>query len=894
MPDSALLFCLQSQLTYAGKHLCARHEAFYLLQFKQGLTVDLNVQQYCDDTRDKTLSWNITGDCCEWDGVTCNQFMGHVIGLDLSCSFLTGTIHANHSLTKLNHLQRLNLAFNEFNDFPLGNSISELSSLTHLNLSNSGFTEGKMIPPGVYNLSKLISLDLSWRSLQVGRTTFTSLVQNLTNLEVLLLDNVDASFELPKNFHSSLTYLILEGIGMFGNISESQIFHLPNLQVLRLRLNPLLTGTLPNFNWSFSGSILELDFSFTGIFGKCHLSCSIPESMGNLTAITELTLSVNSFTGNVLSTISKLNKLVHLHVSDNHFRGSIPESVGNLTAITELRLSDNSFTGNVPSTIGKLNNLNYLSLSSNNFELSIPDIFANFSELYSLDLHSNIFTGPFPYSIATLTRLKLLELQNNSLNGPFPSNISRLQELQELDLSFNYFTGTTPPWLFHLPSLTSLSVQDNQLSGKFLNELKSNYTEYSVHKVEQFLGNSNDASTTSNKLLPKQVWRSMNLVSLNLKNNFPQGPLHQSICDLINLRVLILAQNNFSGSIPGCLGNSSSSILVLDLRINNFHGEIPRFLPTGLQFLGLYGNQMRGQVPRSLVNCTSLEALDLGKNKINDTFPIWLEKLPNLQVLILKSNLFHGPIGDLESEFPFPEGMMDLDEENTGITRASNRTHRDYLYHVSLVIKGNEFDMRITSIMTSVDLSSNRFDIPNSIGNLSSLVLLNLSHNSFRGRIPAEFAQLQQLEALDLSMNRLIGEIPGLLSSLTFLEVLNLSYNHLVGHIPIGKQFNTFPNDSYRENPDLCGFPLSKECGNNNESPLEHDDDDDSYFMSGFTWEAVVIGYGCGMLFGLLIGSLMFLLEKPKWYVNFAEDIAQQIAAKKQTRQKKRRQRRMN
>ncbi|KAH0645791.1 hypothetical protein KY290_034596 [Solanum tuberosum] len=235
---------------------------------------------------------------------------------------------------------------------------------------------------------------------------------------------------------------------------------------------------------------------------------------------------------------------------------------------------------------------------------------------------------------------------------------------------------------------------------------------------------------------------------------------------------------------------------------------------------------------------------------------------------------------------------MGVDEEKT----ASTNTDTDYLYHISLVIKGNEYDMRITSIMTSVDLTSNRFEggIPNSIGSLSSLVLLNLSHNSFHGHIPAEFAKLQALEALDLSWNRLIGEIPGPLSSLTFLEVLNLSYNHLVGHIPIGKQFNTFRNDSYRENPDLCGFPLSKECGNNNESPLEHDDDDDSFFMSGFTWEAVVIGYGCGMIFGLLIGSLMFLLEKPKWYVNFAEDIAQQIAAKKRTRQKKRRQRRMN
>lgn len=155
---------------------------------------------------------------------------------------------------------------------------------------------------------------------------------------------------------------------------------------------------------------------------------------------------------------------------------------------------------------------------------------------------------------------------------------------------------------------------------------------------------------------------------------------------------------------------------------------------------------------------------------------------------------------------------------------------------------------------------------------------------------------MRELEALDLSWNTLIGEIPSLFSGLTFLEVLNLSYNHLSGRIPLGKQFNTFSNDSYRGNLGLCGFPLTKECGNHNESPPEEDDDDDddddSFFARGFTWEAVVTGYGCGIAFGLFMGGLMFLLEKPKWFVNFAEDVAQQIAAKKRTRQRRRRQRR--
>ncbi|XP_049368981.1 receptor-like protein 53 [Solanum verrucosum] len=531
----------QSQLTYAGQHLCARDDAFYLLQFKKGLTVvDQNIHDCDNETRAKTLSWNVTGDCCQWDGVTCNGFTGHVIGLDLSCSILNQTINANSSLTKLGHLQRLNLAFSQFDDdFPLG--ISELSSLTHLNLLNTGFNEGEIqIPPGLSKLSKLVSLDLSSNDFQVGRTTSRSLLQNLTNLEALCLISI--------------------GVGT---------------------------------------SILELDFFYTDIFGK------VPDSIGNLRSLWYLDLSLNRLSG------------------------LIPVSIGNLSGIRVLRLSSNSFTGNVPSTISKLN------------------------KLVDLDLSFNDFQGSILESIGNLTAITKLTLSVGDLDSEFP-----FPELRIFELSVNGFTGTFP------------------------------------------------------------------------------------------------------------------------------------------------------------------------------------------------SNIF--------KSF---RGMMDVDEGKTGITLAINRTHRDYLYHVSLVIKLNEFDMRITSIMTSVDLSRNR----------------NCKVAAARSII-------------DLSWNRLIGEVPGQLSSLTFLEVLNLSYNHLAGRIRIGKQFNTFPDDSYCGNLDLCGFPLSKKCGNNNrpdESTLEQDDED-AFFASGFTWEAVVIGYG--MIFGLLMGGLMFLLEKPKWFVNFAEDISQQIAAKKRRNQKKRRQ----
>ncbi|XP_055800811.1 receptor-like protein 9DC3 [Solanum dulcamara] len=215
---------------------------------------------------------------------------------------------------------------------------------------------------------------------------------------------------------------------------------------------------------------------------------------------------------------------------------------------------------------------------------------------------------------------------------------------------------------------------------------------------------------------------------------------------------------------------------------------------------------------------------------------------------------------------------------------------------VRLVIKGQPRDLeRINTIMTSIDLSSNHFEgvIPKTLKDLSSLWLLNLSHNNLIGNIPMELGQLNMLEALDLSWNRLTGKIPQELTRMNFLAFLNLSENHLVGPIPQGPQFNTFGNDSYGGNLDLCGLPLSKQCGTSDPShvpqPLEsEEDEDESYFFSGFTWESVVIGYSFGLVVGTVGWSLMFKYLKPKWYVDFFEG----IFPKKMRRPNKRAQRR--
>ena len=91
---------------------------------------------------------------------SCHKTTRHVIGLDLSCSWLNGSIHSNSTLFFLPHLKRLNLAGNFFNYSPISSEFAYFKTLSHLNLSNSMFSV--KIPYEISHLSSLVSLDLSY------------------------------------------------------------------------------------------------------------------------------------------------------------------------------------------------------------------------------------------------------------------------------------------------------------------------------------------------------------------------------------------------------------------------------------------------------------------------------------------------------------------------------------------------------------------------------------------------------------------------------------------------------------------------------------------------------------------------------------------------------------
>ncbi|KAL7217752.1 hypothetical protein ACSBR2_011065 [Camellia fascicularis] len=225
-------------------------------------------------------------------------------------------------------------------------------------------------------------------------------------------------------------------------------------------------------------------------------------------------------------------------------------------------------------------------------------------------------------------------------------------------------------------------------------------------------------------------------------------------------------------------GKFEQQSLGAEFRINSFFWHLYCNIYKGnlLRNLNLNGNQFEGPVPRSLLNCEYLEVLDLGKNKINDTFPHWLETLTELQVLVLRFNRFHGHIGTFKtkSKHLFPKlRILDIScNEFTGLLLTN------YIKQFEAMTNVDEHELKL----------------------------------KYMGHIPTSLGKLTNLESLDLSSNEFVGKIPQQLASLTNIEVLNLSNNQLVGRIPQGSQFNTFGNDSYNENLALRGFPLSKIC----------------------------------------------------------------------------------
>lgn len=798
--------------------------------------------------------------------------------LNLGECNLSGAIPS--SISNLSQLQRLDLSTNSFNG-PLPTNLGNLKKLTVLYLSGNEFIGD--LPRLLRNLTQLEELDLSHCNFD---SQILNSVTNLVKLKKLLLSDSSFVGQVPSSL-GNLTRL--EDLDLssnrFNGELPSSLGNLTKLKRFELSQNNF-SGHIP-FSLGNLMQLEDLDLSWNSFSGE------IPSTLGNLRQLGLLRLSYNVLTGDFPLSLANLNRLSVLDLSCNQLTKLFDPSnaLEKLAALTSLDLSNNSIAGAIPSSLFRIPLLEELRLDQNQLTSLEHDNISS-SSLWSLDLRFNNLTIDFSI-FSELSHLPCLSLSYNNISMPnegvnvtFPkfsvlelssSNIKRFpdflktqDELAHLDLSNNKISGKIPKWFW-------------TIGKSFMSKL---------YLSDNFIDGWEEAPSVT----PWETWRLLDLHANNLT-----GAVDPILCK-IGLLVLDLSKNRLNGTVPQCFGNSSE-LVVLHLQDNNFHGNLSNnmFTEYGCEMfkaLDLSHNHLQGKVPESLIKCQNLELLNLGYNQMSDVFPSWLQNLPNLRVLILGSNKFHGPIWSPNKPLAFAElQILDLSFNNfsgllpseffknwTSMAKAPSDQEQyttfldaylpamggiSYDEPVAVINKGNELAYsKILPILVCIDLSNNRFrgEIPRSLGNLRSLVALNLSSNNFSGPIPSSLGQLTELESLDLSTNQLSSRIPQELTELTFLEYLNLSENQLTGPIPQERQFSTFLNSSFEGNLGLCGPPLSRKCGDYEASPSYHSQESESGYGFGFGWKAVAIGYGCGLVIGLIIGYVV-ISRRPNWLV---------------------------
>ncbi|XP_059294907.1 receptor-like protein 9DC1 isoform X2 [Lycium ferocissimum] len=655
-----------------------------------------------------------------------------------------------------------------------------------------------------------------------------------------------------------------------------------------------------------TGQVIELNLTCSQLQGKFHSNSSLFQ----LSNLKRLDLSYNDFYGSLISPkFGEFSSLTHLDLSGLDFTGLIPSEISHLSKLYVLRIW-NFFTHelriephNFELLLKNLTQLRELNLNFVNISSTIPLNFSSF--LTTLCLSDTQLFGILPERVFHLSNLEYLDLSPNpqltvwfpttkwnssislmylylgevNFTGEIPDSFSYLTSLQRLIMISSNLTGPFPKPIWNLTSIKCVELKHNQLQGP----------------------------------IPKSLLNQQSLEYLLLSQNNLSGKIDSTICNLKTVKVLDLGSNNLKGTIPQCLGEMSE-LETFDLRNNSLSGTINTTFRFGNRLIGfnLRRNKLEGEVPRSLINCKHLEVVDLGNNELNDTFPKWLGTLPNLEILSLRSNKFHGHIKYSKNKNLFVQlRILDLSSnEFSGNLSAclfenfhamkiiveNTQGYAQELYY-SLTITTKGLDLNFVRALMSpnivINLSRNRFEghIPRIIGDLVGLRSLNLSHNDLEGHIPASLQQLSVLESLDLSSNKIGGEIPQQLASLTSLEVLNLSHNHLVGCIPRGKQFNTFDYSSYQGNVGLRGFPLSRDCGGDDgatqvTTPIELDQEEegDSAMIS---WQAVLMGYGCGLIVVLSIIYIMLATQNPAWFSRMVEELEHRIITRMQKHKKR-------
>ncbi|CAH9052200.1 unnamed protein product [Cuscuta epithymum] len=517
-----------------------------------------------------------------------------------------------------------------------------------------------------------------------------------------------------------------------------------------------LEGEIPKSLWNIC-TLQSLSLESNHLNESLYITTICPNH-----PLQELYLYDNPFTGlfpnlTIFSCLESLyfsNTLIDGVISEHHF--------ANLSYLTYLDLSSNTFTFNVSSTWLPPFNLKKIHLSSCKLGPEFPSWLRTQTNCKVLDISNNAISDSIPtWFWNTITSFVEINVSNNGIKGIIGIDAQASIRSGMLDMRYNQLEGAIPPFFFNVRAL--------YLSHNNFTDLNS-LCDVNVFSPLRLLNISfNQLSGT----LPNCWSRLSHLQVLNLgKNHNLSGTLPTSIGSLASLEALHLDHNKFTGALPSSIKNCSR-LISLHLGHNSLFGPIPDWVGesiTQLSILVLTSNNFNANVPTTLCRLQSLQLLDLSLNHLSGTIPKCISNLTQMMNITLG-------IPTISYEFSFTLTILNqtwhaeaTEDDKIEVTwkgavfEFGSRLRDVKSIDLSSNMLSGEIPTEITSLvaLVSLNLSRNNLQghIPLRIGNLAQLNFLDLSSNHLSGSIPPSIALIDDIGVLNLSNNKLSGKIP--------------------------------------------------------------------------------------------------------------------------------------
>lgn len=571
----------------------------------------------------------------------------------------------------------------------------------------------------------------------------------------------------------SVSEISLPSNGLINRVA-AKVFHLPNLRKLDISGNSI---DMSFSEASRTKSLEELNVSNTNIGSV--------KGIGGAKSLTKLLMNSNAFFGETIpDELFSLTNLVHLDVSRNGFVGSLDSRLSDFKELQVFDAGENDLVGSIPDSWLSLGKLTLLDLSENLLHGEIPSSFNSLLGLESLDLSARTrsglgLSGTLP-PFASLKRLRYLDLGANSLTGTIPSNLlvgigDPDQQITVL-LDSNTLHGTIPIGLNRFSRL-NIDLADNEIEGiaPGLCEMTlwwdGAVSEYECDAILCPAGTYNEIGrqdSEDNRCISCPGDERSTILG---KTRCPALQKAASKKILEDLYAATDGPNwtnreNWLTHPDICVWNGvvckdGLEIEELNLGSNNLKGRIPKeiFELFGLRYLKLYSNPIQfsfegieeaetlENLQLDSIGLTSLEGignapaltyLDIRFNSLNGRLTSELERLADLETLLISHNNFFGPLPSFVSN----RRLSTLKAGGNGFTGPlpSFSIHPNLR---TLDVSDNQLNGEIpTDLLKNVDITKS--------------VLLNLAQNKFSGLLPATLARFDDL-TITVSDNEITG-----------------------------------------------------------------------------------------------------------------------------------------